>query len=357
MKNIKFKAKAIKIALISIIIFIVVFSMGSMVYIKMTYDESFSRIDKPDPKYSGYLRYSDVDEYKRTEIEFESGKNVLKGYIYGGEKNKGLVVISHGLGSGAENYLAETMYFVDNGWCVFTFDNTGTHESEGESTIGPSQSLLDLNAALTYIKSNNKLNNLHIMLYGHSWGAYAVTAILDYNFDIAAVASIAGFNSPMELLKEQADSLLGVFSPIEYPFLWIYQNMLFGNTTRITATNGINSTDTPVMIIHGVKDEVISYYGAGIIAHHAAITNPNIIYKTCSAENHNGHNNLFESNTASEYTKDKNLEYKEIYDRYNGKIPDDIREKYYGGVDRFQTSELDADFMNEINLFFKMQLR
>ena len=130
------------------------------------------------------------------------------------------------------------------------------------------------------------------MLYGHSWGAYAVSAILDENFDIAAVASISGFNSPMELLKEQTDSLLGVFSPIEYPFLWIYQNMLFGNTIRVTATKGINRTDTPVMIIHGVKDEVISYYGAGIIAHQAAITNPNVIYKTCSAENHDGHNNF-----------------------------------------------------------------
>lgn len=328
-----------------------------MVYIKMTYDQSFSRIDKQDPKNSGYLRYSDVDDYQRTEIEFESGENVLKGHIYGEENDKGLVVISHGLGFGAENYLAETIWFVDKGWRVFTFDNTGTHESEGKNTIGPSQSLLDLKAALTYINSNNKLNHLQIMLYGHSWGAYAVTAILNYHFDIAAVASIAGFNSPMELLKEQADRLLGVFSPIEYPFLWIYQNMLFDNTTRVTATNGINSTDTPVMIIHGNKDEVISYYGAGIIAHKAAITNPNVIYKTCSVENHNGHNNLFESDTASEYTKDKNLEFKEIYDRYNGEIPDVIRDKYYEGVDRFQTSKLDVDFMNEINLFFEMKLR
>ena len=355
MKNITFEGKIVRITLISIMLLIVVFSMGSMVYIKMAYDESFSRIDKPDPKYSGFLRYSDVDEYKRTEIEFESGKNVLKGYLYGGENNKGLVVISHGLGFGAVNYLAETMYFVDNGWSVFAFDNTGTHESEGKSTIGPSQSLLDLKAALTYIKSDNKLNNLNIMLYGHSWGAYAVSAILDDNFDIAAVASISGFNSPMELLKEQVDSLLGIVSPIEYPFLWIYQNMLFGDTIRVTATKGINRTDTPVMIIHGVKDEVISYYGAGIIAHQVAITNPNVIYKTCSAENHDGHNNLFKSNTASEYIKDKNLEYKEIYDRYNGEIPDDNREKYYEGVDKSLTSELNVDFMNEINLFFEMQ--
>ncbi len=357
MKNIQIKGKTIRKALISMMLFISVISIGSMVYVKTNYDESFSRVDKPNPKYSGYLRYSDVsDAYERTEIAFESGGNILKGHVYGSENDKGLVVISSGLGFGAENYLAETMYFVDNGWRVLTFDNTGTHESEGESTMGPSQSLLDLEAALTYIQGDQRLNNLPVMLYGHSWGGYAVTAILDSDFDIAAVASIAGFNSPMELLKEQSDSLLGAFSPIAYPFLWIYQNMLFGNTAWVTATSGINSTDTPVMIIHGVKDEAIAYDGASIIAHRDEIINPNVIYKTSSAKNHDGHNNLFESDAASEYAKDKNLEYKEIYNRYDGEIPDEIKEEYYEGVDRFRTSELDLDFMDEINFFFEEQL-
>ncbi|WP_106449237.1 alpha/beta hydrolase [Trichococcus alkaliphilus] len=357
MKNIHFKRKTVKIALISMMLFIGVISIGSMGYVKTNYDESFSRVDKPDPKYSGYLRYSDVaDAYERTEITFESGGNALKGYVYGSENDKGLVVISAGLGFGAENYLAETMYFVDNGWRVLTFDNTGTHESEGESTMGPSQSLLDLDAALTFIQGDQRLNNFPVMLYGHSWGGYAVTAILDSGFDIAAVASIGGFNSPMELLNEQVDSLLGAFSPIAYPFLWTYQNILFGNTAWVTATNGINSTDTPVMIIHGVKDEAIAYDGASIIAHRDEIINPNIVYKTSSAENHDGHNNLFESDAASEYAKTKNMEYKEIYDRYDGEIPDEIKEEYYEGVDRFRTSEVDTDFMDEINFFFEEEL-
>lgn len=356
MKSLKFKGKTIKIMLISIIVLIVFFSIGSMIFIKMTYERSFSRVDKPDRKYSGFLRYSDLDEYEQTEVEFKSGKNILKGYIYGGENNKGLVVISHGLGFGSESYLSETIYFVDKGWSVFAYDNTGTHESEGESTLGPSQSLLDLNNALTYIENNDNLKDLQVMLYGHSWGAYAVTAILDYNHDIAAVASIAGFNSPMELLKEQSDRLLGPFSPTQYPFIWLYQNMLFGNTSRFTATEAINNSDTPVMIIHGDKDEVISYGGASIISHRDEISNPNVIYKTFSAENHNGHNNLFESDQARAYTKVKNIEYKEIYDKYNGEIPDEVRAKYYEGVDRFLTGDLDKIFMDEINLFFEMQL-
>lgn len=71
--------------------------------------------------------------------------------------------------------------------------------------------MIDLDAALTYIKSNNRLINLPIMLYGHSWGGYAVTAILNGNHDISAVASISGFNSPSEFLLEQADNMMGFF--------------------------------------------------------------------------------------------------------------------------------------------------
>jgi alpha-beta hydrolase superfamily lysophospholipase len=325
-----------------------------MIFIKIIYDKQFPRYDKPE--FSGYLTYKDVGDYSRTKVEFMSGENTLKGYIYGEENEKGLVVISHGLGGGAESYLAETLYFVDKGWRVFSYDCTGSYESEGVSTVGIPQSLLDLKATLTYIKSNKTLSDLPIMLYGHSWGAYANTAILNDDFDIKAVTSISGFNSPMELLNEQANRMIGLFSYIEYPFEWVYQTVLFGRTARITAVDGINSKNTPVLIIHGDKDEEISYNGASIIAHKENITNPNVMYKTISAKYHNGHNNLFLSDAASKYINEKNKEYKKLFDRYHEHIPDDVKSKYYEGVDKFQTSELDVDFMNDIDQFFEGHL-
>lgn len=356
-EKVKNKKRTLKIALISFVSFILIFSIVSMIVTKIIYDGQFPRYDKPEPQFAGYLRYSDVKgEYDRKVVEFESGKNTLKGYIYGEENGKGLVVIAHGLGGGAESYLAETLYFVDNGWRVFSFDFTGSHESEGESTVGLPQSLIDLDAALTYIESDDTLNDLPVMLYGHSWGGYAVTSVLNYNHDITAAASISGFNSPIELLIEQAESMMGFFAYVEYPYEWAYQTMLFGSTAWTTAVDGINHTDASVMIIHGNADELIAYDGAGIISHRDEITNPNVVYKTCSAENENGHNDLFVSDAASKYIKEKNTEYKELYDRYDGNIPDDVRAEYYEGVDKFRTSELDADFMDEINRFFEDSL-
>lgn len=351
MAKVKGKKKALKITLISLVSFIIIFSTISMIVVKNVYDEQFPRHEATE--FSGYLRFGDVDGYDRTVVEFESGKNTLTGYIYGGENTKGLVVIAHGLGGGAESYLAETLYFVDNGWRVFSYDCTGSYASEGKGTMGLPQSVIDLDAALTYIESSGTLKDLPVMLYGHSWGGYAVTAILNYDHTITAVASIAGFNSPMELLIEQAVSMMGFFAYIEYPYEWAYQTLLFGSTARITAVDGINNADTAVMIIHGDGDEEISYTGAGIISHQEEITNPNVVYKTCSTINHNGHNDLFESEAARVYNNEMNEVYKVLYDSYNGSIPDEAKTEYYAGVDKFQTSELDAEFMKEINDFFE----
>lgn len=342
------------LVLIGLATTVVLFSICSMVVVKTMYDRQFPRADKP--RFSGYLTHGDVDGYDRRVVRFRSGDNVLAGYVYGERNDKGLVVIAHGLGGGAESYLAETMYFVDNGWRVFSFDCTGSHESEGKGTIGLPQSVLDLNAALSYIESDSSLDDLPVMLYGHSWGGYAVAAVLNYGHDITAAASIAGFNAPMGILFERATKMMGAFAYLEYPFLWAYQTMLFGRAARLTAVDGINSADTAVMIIHGDKDTTVSYDKAGIIAHRGEITNPNVVYKTCTAENHNGHRNLFRSEAAVEYTNQKNRVYQELHDLYNGSIPDDALADYYADVDRALANELDSGFMEEINRFFQRRL-
>ena len=346
--------KTPKIIIISFIALLFVFSAGSMVFAKSFYDGNFKRVN--EPKYTGLLRYNDVSGYDRTKVDFKSGNNTLTGYIYGENNQKGLVVISHGLGYGADDYLAQTLYFVDNGWRVFAFDNTGTYQSQGQSERGLPQSVMDLDAALTYIENNPTLNNLPVMLFGHSWGGYAVAAVLNYSHPITAVVSISGFNSPNELILEDAKREIGFFSYLEYPFLAKYQSWLFGDKAKLTAVNGVNSTNTPVMIIHGTADEAIAYNGASIISHREDITNPNVVFKTCRVENHNGHKSLYRSDAAVNYIDKINQEYRALSAQYNGNIPDAERAQYYANLDKRQTSELDANFMNEINSFFERQL-
>lgn len=346
----KRRRKLGRIILISVCAFVLVFSIVSLLIAKNVYDSNFGRAEPP--KYTAGLRYTDVTGYDRTDVSFMSGDNKLAGYIHGEENHKGLIVIAHGLGGGAESYFPETMYFVDHGWRVFAYDCTGSYNSEGKSTKGLPQSALDLDAALTYIEQQNW--GLPTMLYGHSWGGYAVTAVLNYEHDIHAVVSIAGYATPMKLLYEQTQNMMGWFATITYPYQWLYQRMLFGDAADLSAIDGINNSGVPIMVIHGSEDEMIRYDGAGIIAHQNKITNPNVIYKTCDVENQNGHNNLFKAQAQRAYSAEVNEEYKAIYDSYGGNIPDEVNTDFYAGLDKYLASELDESFMSEANTFFEI---
>lgn len=271
-------ARTARVTLVTIVGLLELFVIGSIIFAKVIYDNSFPRVDRP--RFTGRLGYGDVSAYGPGVVRFQSGKNTLTGYLYSRGNNKGLVVISPELGYGAKDYLAQTVYFVDRGWAVFSFDDTGTYASEGAGTLGLPQSAIDLNAAMVYIEHDDSLSGLPIMLFGHSWGGYAVTAVLNLDHNVRAVASIAGFNSPMELLHERMRQIIGPFSYVEYPFEWVYQEMLFGEAAGLKAVDGINKSQAAVMIVHRKNDGAIPYSSASIVSHRKEITNPNVIYRT-----------------------------------------------------------------------------
>ncbi len=347
------KGKLIKrIAICSVCAIIIAFCIGSFFIVRSVFDDMFSRADIS--KYTCLLRYNDVkDEYDRETVNFKSNDNMLTGYIYGDTENtKGLVVISHGLGGYSESYFAETVYFLENGYTVFAYDNTGSGNSEGEGTMGMGQSVIDLDSALNFKESNEKLKDLPVLLYGHSWGGYAVTAILNSEHDITASASVAGYSTPMNIIFEQAKQMMPkAIATIEYPFMWLNNKVRFGEYSDISAVDSINSSDAHVMIIHGTGDNTIKYDGASIISQRDKITNPNVTYKIMDGEL-NGHSNLFSSKESVEYIKKLQEEFEILYEKYNEDIPDDILKNFYENTDKEKASELSKDFMDSVNEFY-----
>jgi len=308
------------------------------------------------PKYSPWVRYEDVKGYTRRLLSFYSGENKLQAYLYGEDNQKGLIVISHGIDWSAENYFTETMYFVDMGWRVFAFDNTGRHGSEGRGTISLQQSVLDLDSALTYIENQNW--KLPIVLYGHSLGGYAVSAILSRKHNINAVASIAGFSTPVKVMHEVArDNLgLGFIATLGYPHTWIYNQMRFGRFANLSAIDGINNRNVPIMIIHGTDDHLIAYNGASIIAQRDKITNPNVVFVSRDTPPNNGHSNLLRSVETANIIIEMTNKVERISDYYNKNISDDILLDIYNEF-KDRVNILDIERMNEINDFFLNSLK
>ncbi|NLB43431.1 MAG: alpha/beta hydrolase [Clostridiales bacterium] len=273
--------------------------------------------------------------------------------MYNGEdQDQGLVVVVHGLGGGADSYLPQITYFIDQGWCVFAYDVTGSFDSEGKTTKGFPQALIDLDAALTYINSQPEYTNLPIMLFGHSWGGYVVANALHYNHEIAGIVTVSGANSPMAMILEQGKRMMGGFIYTQYPYLWLYQRILFGKTASLNAVDAINGSDVPVLIIHGTDDEMVAYEGSSIIANIADITNPNVKVISMNEPDRNGHNNLFRSDTAIEYINEINIQYRELFDHYEQNIPYEVKQGFYSKVDRSLAQEISQGLMDDIQAFF-----
>lgn len=323
-----------------------------MVFVSQEMKAQFGRADRDE--YSTGLIYSDYEySYPRYEVSFYSGDNLLHGWVYGEGNQDGIVVISHGIGGGGESYMPETFMFVNAGFQVLAFDNTGSFDSEGEGTTSLTQSMLDLDAALDFVEGDERFKDLPIYLYGHSWGGYAVTAVLGEGHDISAAVSVSGYDNPLVMIKEWIEGSMGLVpAQLLTPYIAVYNFFTVGPKSFISATDAINSTDTPVLIIHGTNDEVISYNHASIISHRDEITNPYVKYMVCEKAGRSGHNNLFLSQTAVTYSLKLEEQCKALKEQYGGEVPDDVKREFYDSIEREYYNMLDDEFMQEVVDFF-----
>ena len=350
------KSKIKVVIAVSILISLLFVGFGIVAHITAhnNYLKLFGRVEGfSDDKYTPYITWKEMDtiKYSREEICFNSKGNILQGFIYGGANSNGLVVISQGLGGTADSYFPMIMYFVDNGWRVFAFNNTGVGGSEGNDTGGVYQSVIDLDAALASVEKTNSMNGLPVMLVGHSWGGFAVCAVLNYTHQVSAVVSFAGYNNGREMFEEHGKSGGGVLFNLLKPQFRKIEKQRFGDVAKLTAIDGINKANIPVMIVQSSDDDVVSAETTSIYAHRKKITNPHveIIYK--DGEDAAGHERVFGSKRRKEYAKSVNASWKDYYeaDPENATLLQWAKEINF---DKMLANELDSDLMERINEFF-----
>ena len=275
--------KRINLNKLIILIFFCFISAGCTIIALEIYSNVFERVES-----DGSINFW-INGYPREELYFYSGKNRLQGFIYGGENNKGLVVIVHGIKSYADENYRMIMFLVKNGWRVFAYNATGVDGSEGHSMLGLSQGVIDLESALAFIKNKNELKNLPVMLLGYSWGGYSVCAILNFYNRVNAVISLSGFNSIKDITEKQSVDAAGGIYYVFSPQIIAIEKQLFGNLTKLTAVDGINKSLIPVMIITCSADNVVPANTISIYAYRKNISNPNAEYIYLDGDDAFGH--------------------------------------------------------------------
>lgn len=246
--------RALKI-IISCIVTVLVLAFSGVAIAHMVV---FSRADydKYDSEY--FLVYDDIDKdkYPREQIIVQSGENDISAFFYAVDDAKGLIVVAPGHRDANDIKLYEIRWFVDAGYSVVCFDYTGCYTSGGNSMRGYNQSVYDMDALLDYIEEDEKFENIPIYLFGHSMGAYAVCAELQFGHDIAKVVAASGFDTPEEQWQYSIKRYTGVLYPIIKPLNSLFIALKYGDDKNLFAVDGINCVSIPVLdnsaVIRGV---------------------------------------------------------------------------------------------------------
>ncbi|MBE6946780.1 MAG: alpha/beta fold hydrolase [Ruminococcaceae bacterium] len=274
--------RIIRNIIIAFLVFITVNFLGT----KIVYDSIFARYDTGPQAETPFSKTAQL-------CSFEVGNNQLVGRYYGAPDSDTLIVIVPGHHADASNYVEQAEYFHESGQSVFCFDATGSGSSEGNSSVGFSQILFDLEGALSYIKERDNFGCENLVLFGHSRGGYAACCALENNEDISAVVSVAGINSAMEAVILPATDYVGPFAYAGYPFLWAYQSMLFGaDAVSAEASDSIMGSDTPVLIVHGTQDDVVPMEEGSVAAYRQELNRENIEYYISDTQNQSGHTDI-----------------------------------------------------------------
>lgn len=333
------------IGIIVICLFLLLF-IGMGVLLRSSYNK---RVDIP--KYTTQYYYDHFEQdYPREEVTLTSGESTLHAYIYGAQNDKALLVFSHGSGCFHEDYMSQIIWFVDHGYRVFAPDYTGCGHSGGNGWGGLPQSVKDLDAVLTYIENDLTLSSMKKVLYGHSWGAYAVSAVLNFDHDVTAVVSNASYNQPTEQMTYIFSDAMGfgIFGKVCGPFIWMNEQLQFGKYGNPSASEGINRAGIPVMVVHGEEDDFVSFAHTSIIKYRDEITNDKVVYLPMEGYSHD---DFFYSDAANAARKAFEQEKQNLINTYGDDIPDEELEKLYGNADKSVMNELNEDFFMQVTDF------
>ena len=209
---------------------------------------------------------------------------LLKGYFYtkGTPRADKLIVFDHGMGCGHKAYMREIATICEHGYEVFAYDHTGTLESAGDSIGGFTQSLVDLDLAISAIKDKGEARGRKIAVIGHSWGGFSTLNIAAYHPDITHVVPLSGFISAREMIS----CLLGKLQKYS-PMLFALEEERFGSYAYSDARLSLKlAKNTKALVIHSKDDMTCPYTHLEKLR--AAIGDGgNVTYLTVNGKNHN----------------------------------------------------------------------
>lgn len=256
------------------------------------------------------------------------------------------MVVSHGLGAGHLQYTTEIDFFAQKGYLVFAFDDTGCNLSEGEKINGLTQSLIDLDYALRFIRENDRLKDYRIVLFGHSMGAYAVSNVTSvYSGPISGIVALAPFKDEVSFLFEEFRALTNLKYKTVERLLKKRVYARFGEFAKINTVDSFEQSEIPHLIIAGDQDPIVDYYSNFEMLKERFEEKSG--YRFLSVENRFHRPNL--SLEAAEYDQNTNIELQNIQGKKISQESKDLAVKeFYENLDYHLLVQMDDQVMEAI---------
>lgn len=236
---------------------------------------------------SPFLRCRSIEEFpglKSTPFSFYSKKLKINGfrYFYDFPSFKGVIVFFHGAGNGHLAYITEINAFAKEGYLVYAYDNSYCGASEGDRFWNFSSSLIDQKYFFKFLDLDKVALNLKRIAIGHSWGGFtAMASLSNPDYKIEKVVEFSGFRSVLQLFLLNQPNLKGISL-----LLKIMQWRYFGKLGSIDCLKILKKTDKSVLLVHGDKDETVSYEKAFLELKKELSEKPNIEFLVAKDRHH-----------------------------------------------------------------------
>ena len=191
-------------------------------------------------------------------------KYILHGYLKVVDVKK-FVVICHGHGTNHVWSLPYAKMFIDLGYSIFVFDQRGHGDNDNKkaSTMGYKEAK-DLNLIISMLKEKFG-QDIEVGLLGASMGGTTVLLETQYRQDISFIIADCAYSS----LRKMYEDLLNKYHaptklllPIINLCFKIFNKFKFSD---VDVSKHIKNSHVPLLIIHGMSDDLIMPNNASLI--------------------------------------------------------------------------------------------
>jgi uncharacterized protein len=171
----------------------------------------------------------------------------------------------HGNGTDRRHWLAVAVAVHDAGFAQLLFDFTGRGESEGDVISLGFHEAGDMRAALDFLAGRPGVDPLRLALGGRSMGA--VAAIFEAQDDARVKALV--LDSPYADLKMEIDEMLAANHVpaflVSGPLMVVSGWRAHYDPASVKPVDAIRTIKLPILLMHGDRDDVVSYKHAELL--------------------------------------------------------------------------------------------